>query len=270
MAAIETTFFDLSYLETLANQDTAVHRLEPRAKLVTTLIFIITVVSFPRYEIAALLPFLSYPVVMLALANLPPGYLLKKIALALPFAFFIGVLNPWFDRAIMLQLGPFAISGGWLSFLSILLRALLTVFAALVLIATTGFPGICMALERIGVPPIFVMQLLFLYRYLFVLMDEAARLARARALRSFDGRGLGLKVFSSLIGHLLLRTLDRAQRIHLAMLARGFDGEIRLARAYQIRWREILFVAGWTSLFIFLRSYNLPVLLGEVLTKILL
>ena len=53
-------------------------------------------------------------------------------------------------------------------------------------------------------------QLLFLYRYLFVLIDEASRMARARAMRSFDGRGMGMKVFSYLIGQLLLRTIDRA------------------------------------------------------------
>jgi cobalt/nickel transport system permease protein len=268
MATIESTFFDLGYLETLANQQTVIHRLEPRAKLITTLIFIITVVSFPRYTISGLMPFLIYPVIMISLANLPIGYLVKKIALALPFAFFIGILNPLFDRAIVMQLGPLAISGGWVSFLSILIRFIITVCAALMLIATTGFIGMCMALERIGVPKIFVTQLLFMYRYLFVLIDEATRMARARTLRSFNGKGLGMKVFSYIIGHLLLRTLDRAQRIHLAMLSRGFDGEIRLARRHTIRVSEVVFVCGWSSLFILMRLYNLPVLLGNVLTKL--
>jgi cobalt/nickel transport system permease protein len=268
LATIESTIFDLSYLDTLANQHTAIHSLDPRAKLVTTLTFIGTVISFPRYEISGLMPFLLYPVVMISLGNLPIGYLLKKVCVALPFAFFIGIFNPLFDRVIMMQLGPLAISGGWLSLLSILLRVLTTVLAALILIATTGFTGMCMALEKIGVPKIFVTQLLFMYRYLFVLIDEAARMVRARALRSFDGKGLGLKVFSSIIGHLLLRTLDRAQRIHLAMLSRGFDGEIRIARSYKIRVREIVFGLGWSSLFIVLRLYNLPVLLGNVLMKL--
>ena len=205
---------------------------------------------------------------MMSLGNLPLVYLLKKICLALPFAFFIGIFNPLFDRAIMIHLGPFAISGGWISFLSILMRLIITVFAALILIATTGFTGICLALERIGIPNVFAMQLLFLYRYLFVLIDEAARMARARTLRSFDGKGLGMKVFSSLIGHLLLRTLDRAQRIHLAMLSRGFDGEIRLVRSYRIGVREMYFVLGWSSFFILMRRYNLPILLGNLLTNL--
>ena len=213
------------------------------------------------------MPFLIYPVVMLVLGNLPMGYILKKICIALPFAFFVGIFNPVFDRAIMMKLGPFAISGGWISFLSILMRLIITVCAALILVATTGLNGICMALEKIGIPKVFAMQLLFMYRYLFVLIDEASRLARARALRSFNGKGLGMKVFSYIIGQLLLRTVDRARRIHLAMLSRGFDGEIRLARQYHIRVREVCFAVGCSSLFIVMRLYNMSILLGNVLTK---
>ncbi len=61
-----------------------------------------------------------------------------------------------------------------------------------------------------------------------MLIDEAKRLVRARALRSFKSRGMGIAVFGQLVGQLLLRTIDRSQRIHQAMLSRGFNGEIRL------------------------------------------
>ena len=64
----------------------------------------------------------------------------------------ITIFNPLFDQQTLLQLGPLAISGGWVSFVSILLRFALTVFAALILIATTSFTGVCMALERLGAP----------------------------------------------------------------------------------------------------------------------
>ncbi|NTV76320.1 MAG: hypothetical protein HGA66_19220, partial [Holophaga sp.] len=74
----------------------------------------------------------------------------------------------------------------WISFLSILLRFALTTMAALVLIATTSFTGICAALERLGMPDVLATQLLLLYRYLLVLGEETMRMARARALRLFD------------------------------------------------------------------------------------
>jgi cobalt/nickel transport system permease protein len=105
-----------------------------------------------------------------------------------------------------------------------MIRFTLTVSGALVLIASTGFNSVCMAVEKMGAPRSFAVQLLFLYRYIFVLADEASRMVRARALRTFGRGGTGMRVFTSMIGQLLLRTLDRAQRIHLAMRCRGFDG----------------------------------------------
>jgi cobalt/nickel transport system permease protein len=266
MAKIESSLFDLGALEILAGQQSTIHCLDPRAKLITTLVFVCIVVSFGKYEISALLPFILFPLALVHAADLPAGILLKKLLQVLPFALFIGAFNPLLDRQILLQIGSCEISGGWISFASILLRFALTVFAALILIATTSFTGVCMAMERLGAPRIFTLQLLFLYRYLFVLIDEAIRMVRARALRSFNGRGMGLKVAGNMAGQLLLRTLDRAQRIHQAMLCRGFDGEIRMLRPLHIGRNEVLFTLGWSAFFLLLRLVNLPQLLGDFLT----
>lgn len=268
MAGIDSTIFDIGALDTLAQGDTAVHRLDPRAKLVTCLAFIVCVASFDKYTISALLPFLIFPVVLAGRAGLPFGFLAKRLLVVAPFAIFIGIFNPFFDRAILFHLGPLAISGGWVSFASILLRFVLTIGIALILIATTSFPGVCMALEGIGAPRVFAVQLLLLYRYLFVLINEAMRMVRARALRSFHGRGLGMKIFGQMVGQLLLRTLDRAQRVHLAMLCRGFNGEIRSLRRLHIGRAELLFTGGWTALFVLLRLVNLPQLLGSWVTEL--
>jgi len=269
MARIEASFFDLDTLDLLACGDSSIHRLDPRAKLLTSMVFIVCVVSHGKYEIAALLPYLLFPLSLIILADLPAGYLLKKLLLVAPFAFFIGLFNPFLDHQVVLQFGDIPITGGWLSFASILLRFTLTISIALILVATTSFHGICFALERFRAPRVFVLQLLFLYRYLFVLVDQAIRLVRARALRSFRGRGLGIRTFGPLIGQLLLRTMDRAQRIHLAMLCRGFSGEIRLGRPLRIGLPEALFVCCWSCLFITLRLINLPQVLGTWLTGLL-
>ncbi|MCL4502841.1 MAG: cobalt ECF transporter T component CbiQ [Deltaproteobacteria bacterium] len=269
MASIESSLLNIGYLETLACQETPLHRLDPRAKILTTLAFIITVVSFGKYEITALIPFFIFPVALSAVGNLPPGYLAKKVLLAAPFAFFIGIFNPWLDRTVMVHLGPVAVSGGWVSFASIMLRFLLTVSAGLILIAGTGLNAVCLGLEKLGAPRTFVMQLMFLYRYIFVLTEEALRLIRARSLRSFQGRGLGFTVFSYLIGQLLLRTLARANRIHLAMLSRGFAGKIHLVRPVRIRLNDVAFFVGWSALFILLRIYNLSYVLGNAVEGLL-
>lgn len=264
MSRIESAALSLGTLDTLAYRDSWVHRIDPRIKLLTTLIFIVTVASFDKYSVSGLLPFFIFPLVLIQGGRLPARFLLGKLLLVAPFAVMIGIFNPLLDQQTLLQIGSWNISGGWISFLSILLRFSLTISAALILIATCSFPGICMALEKLGAPRIFSVQLLLLYRYLFVLIEEAIRLVRARALRSFNGRGLGIKVYGQMLSHLLLRTLDRAQRIHLAMLCRGFDGQIRPSRALSIRGMEILFLVGWSTLFLVFRLYNLPQLLGKL------
>jgi cobalt/nickel transport system permease protein len=176
---------------------------------------------------------------------------------AAPFALVIGIFNPLLDQAVMVHLGPVGISGGWVSFASIMIRFTLTVSAAFILIAGTGLNAVCLALDKLGAPRIFVMQLLFLYRYIFVLTEEALRMVRARALRAFDGRGLGFGSYSSMVGHLLLRTLERARRIHLAMLSRGFAGKIHLLRPLHLHAGDVVFFLGWSTLFVLLRLFNL-------------
>ena len=268
MAKIDTTYFDLGSLDALAYRHSPIHALDPRAKLITTLIFIVAVVSFNKYTLSGLLPFFVFPVYLFIRADLPAAQVLKKLLISLPFAFFIGIFNPFFDQVPLLQLGSLHVTGGWISFASILLRFTLTVTAALTLIATTSFTGICMAMEKLGCPRVFALQLLFLYRYLFVLIDEATRLIRARSLRTFHGRGRGLKVFGSLLGQLLLRSIERAQRIHLAMNCRGFNGEIHMRQPVRFKMRDALFILFWSTYFVVCRSWNIPQLLGSLSLEI--
>lgn len=268
MAKIENTLFEIGMLDQLARQDTPLHRLDPRTKLITALGFIVTVVSFNRYEFSALLPLTLYPVSLVARGNLPAGYVLRKLLIASPFVLCVGAFNPFLDRSILLHVGGVALSGGWVSFASILLRFCLTVSAALILVGSTGFNTVCMALSRLGVPCIFSTQLLFLYRYLFVLTEEGLRMVRARNLRSFKGRGAGMRVYGNMLGQLLLRTMDRAQRIHQAMLCRGFDGEVRLVRHFEFCRADIAFLVGWFAFFGLVRVFNLPYLLERFVLRI--
>lgn len=266
MAKLDTHLFQIGALDELSSGQSVFHTLDPRAKLVTTLVFIGTVVSFGKYELSALIPFAIFPLVLISVGGLPFFYLAERVLLVAPFAFFIGIFNPFLDQTVMIHLGSIPVSGGWISFFSIMLRFVLTVGSALVLIALTGFHAVCMGLEKLGVPRPFVVQLLFLYRYLFVLIDEASRMIRAKSLRTFNSRGTKIGTFGSMLGHLLLRTMDRAQRIHLAMCCRGFDGHVRLICPLKIGLKEIAFVLGWSLLFIFMRFYHIPDILGRMVT----
>jgi cobalt/nickel transport system permease protein len=268
MASIDGALLDFKRLDRLAAGDSALHRLDPRAKVLVTLVFIVSVVSFGRYELSALIPFFIFPAVLVGIGDLPAGYLARKIALLCPFALAVGVFNPVFDRAVLVQLGPLGISGGWISCASIVVRAALTVAAALVLVAVTGFPAICRAMERLGMPNAFAVQLIFLYRYIFVLTEEGGRASRARELRSFGNKGQGMGSYGSLLGTLLLRTWLRAERVHMAMLARGFTGSFQTRQEFSFGRAELCYLLGWSALFLALRLHNATQLLGSLVTGI--
>ncbi|MDP2004154.1 MAG: cobalt ECF transporter T component CbiQ [Rubrivivax sp.] len=264
MATLQAALADLRRLDELAARDTRLTRLDPRAKLVTTFAFVLVVVSFERHAVAALLPLALFPIVLASMGEVPAAALLRKLALAAPLALLVGLPNPWLERTPVLLFGETTLAAGWWSLASILLRFVLTVGAALVLVAGTGITALCAALAQLGVPRVFTVQLLFLYRYSFVLGAEAARLSTARQLRS-AGRRASFASHGPLLGHLLLRAFGRAGRIHQAMVARGFDGELRNLRRWRWQPPDTCFVLGWCSVFALLRSVDVPALMGRAL-----
>lgn len=269
MTSLHNAVLELKKLDLLACGQSPLHRLDARAKVLVTFVFIVSVVSFSRYELSALIPFFLFPVVMIARSGLPPRFVIEKIILVSPFIIAVGLFNPLLDRDIVVRFGSFGVSGGWLSFASIVTRTALAVCAAYVLVGITGFAAVCQGLERLGVPKVFVVQLHFLHRYIFVLAEEVGRVTQARELRSCGGKGLGARSFAPMVGHLLLRTWQRADRIHAAMLSRGFCGMFHAGSATGFGVSEICFVLLWSSLFVFMRLYNLTLLLGYYIERLI-
>lgn len=261
---LENISFDFRQFDLLAEQST--HRSglpSPVISVLTTLACIVSVASFDRYSVSALLPYFLYPLVLSILSCLPGRVLLAKVLLVLPFALLIAIMNPLLDRSVACQFGQVTISGGWISFSSIMLRAALTAAAALSLLAATGFSALCSALERLGLPLPLVSQLLFMYRYLHLLIDDARMASKARVLRSQGNQGMGIRPYSSMLSHLLIRSWERAERIHMAMLARGFKGQFPARYQRATRLYDYIWLLGWLTLFILCRIKNLPLLLGR-------
>lgn len=251
-------------MDELGRLDSPMHRIDARAKVLATLAFTVAVLSFPRQAVSPLTPFLFYPVTLVALGHIPPRLILRKLFAAAPFALLVGLFNPLVERRPVMALGPVVVTDGWLACLSILLRFALTAGAALALVACTGMHRLGAAMARLGVPRVFVMQILFLYRYLFVVAGQASAMLRGAALRA-PGRALPLPAYGAMTGHLLIRSLDRAERVFDAMAARGFDGEVRLLQAPRLRWSDALFLGGCLLFFLAARLRNLPEALGRLI-----
>ncbi len=239
---------------------------DPRALLLSALACIVTAISFERHTVAALLPLALFPLVLAIRAQLPWRLMGRTLLLAAPFVLMVGLFNPLLERDTALLLGGWPVSAGWLSLLSILLRAAVAVSTTLALVACTGMPALFNAMTRLHVPQALSLQLWLLYRYLFVLGAEASRMETARRLRTGAQPRPSLATWGALLGQLLLRSVDRAQRLHQAMQARGFAGTLPSAA---LRWRlaDSAFMAGWCSFFIAVRTLDLPSLLGSALLR---
>ncbi|MGE5894892.1 MAG: cobalt ECF transporter T component CbiQ [bacterium] len=265
----QDAYFNIGYLDTLSYGNTFVHRLDPRIKLIVSLTFILVVVSFPKYALTGLLPFALYPIFLFAAGDIPVKPVIRKIVLLSPFIILVGIGNPLIDTGVQFRMGAWGVSGGWISFLSIVIKFILTTSVAFLLIATSSFIGICEGLQRLRVSDVFVIQMLFLYRYLFVLLEEAFSMMRAREARSFGNKGYGIKPFINLVSVLLVRTLQKAERIHGAMVSRGFQGRITTARTRSITFPDLAFLVTALAVFAVLRFYDLPRAVGTFLMEVL-
>jgi len=261
MSKLTGAIHTVKTLEDHALKKSVIHRLNPVSKLAVTLAYIGIAVSFGRYDISALLPMIFYPVVIFSLSEVDLRFFIKPLLFAMPVIVFLGIFNPVFDTQILF-IGSVAVSRGWLTFMSVFIKGMLTVSAALLLAATTGISSIAAALRFIKIPKLFVLQILLVYRYITVILEEADRITLAYSLKAPGQRGIHYKVWGSLTGQLLLRTFDRAQRIYEAMLLRGFSGEYMTGKAIRFTAADCFYIILWLAFFILVRRVNITGMLG--------
>ena len=254
----------VSRMEQLAMASSPLHRLTPLAKLITSFIYIITVISFPAHNISGMVPFIFYPAVLMAVSGTPYKTLFKRLLIALPFPLLGGLANLFLLPETVFYLGGFAVSQGLLSFISIILKTILCVFSVLILIASTPFTQICACLSALKLPKILCLQLAMTYRYLSVLISEAAAILTAYSLRSPKTNGVKIRDMGCLLGQLLLRSFDRAERIYQAMKCRGFEGIYHLRQNGGWQAADTLYTVLVTLAVIFLRFFNLSLFFGQI------
>ncbi|HBY96087.1 MAG TPA: cobalt ECF transporter T component CbiQ [Chloroflexi bacterium] len=237
--------------------ESLIHRLDPRVKVVVTVLFIVSNVLLPDGAWFAFL--LAWGLILLvnALAGLGPGYAARRSFVALPFA--LAAITAIFAipgrPLVAWAVGPWhlvATDAGLMRFLSIVVRSWLSVQMAILLTATTPFPDLMHALRHLHVPQLLVAIISFMYRYLFVLTDEATRLLRAREARSArvaGGSGGGsiawrARVAGNMAGQLFLRSYERSDRVYNAMLARGYSGQLLTLNPHVMRARDWMVGGG--------------------------
>lgn len=226
-----------------------------RAAIVLLALFILFVISVPKYDLAGVLAFASFPLLFLTGSGIALSPLMKRLLLATPFILFMGAGNIVLDRAPDFTIGGLTLTRGMVSATVMATKTVATLSALLGLLACMPFHRFGRALRSLGVPEVFVTQLLLVYRYSFLLSEEAEMMQKARDLRSFGDRGKGVLETARLIGSLLIRTTARAERIYMAMSARGFRTGMASKRHVPVKRRDIAATALVGMLFLLVRSF---------------
>lgn len=244
-------------LEGLANRNTCVHRLHPLAKLITSAVFIIMVISFDKYSFGRLIPYIFYPAFLMVLSETPYSMLLKRFLIALPFCLFAGITNVIFDRDYAFVIGGIAVSYGLISLFTILFRTYLCVMAVLILVSVTSLSELTNAMRRVRVPNIFIIMFEMTYRYIGVLVNEAYSMYIAYSLRSAKEKGIEMRHMGSFAGQLLLRSIDRAERVYNAMKCRGYVFHAFLPNRRKLKQKDIIYIIIVCGLCVTFRIVNL-------------
>ena len=210
--------------EELACGRSLIHDRSPVAKLLVTILFLIAVQSFGKYELSGLVTMILLPMIAYRLANIELSLCFYKLRFVLPFLLIMGVFQPFLDRTPKLCVGAFVITGGMLSMAVLVLKGLLCLMASFLLAATTPVTGLCSALERLCIPRIMTSCLLLCVRYVGTLLEQTEVMWESYSLRAPGQKGIHPKAWGSFLGQLILRSVDKADSLYTAMCLRGFQG----------------------------------------------
>lgn len=263
------------FLDPYQPRQSPVHGLDGRVKLVLAVAFILTTSLAPMGAWAVYILLLAFLLSAELLSEVPLRYFLTRAILALPFV--LAALPLPFSvpgtPLAEVSIGKVDLSittEGLARLISIALKSWISVQIAILLTVSTPFPELLQAMRALRIPRLLVAIFGLMWRYLFVFVDEALRLLRARTARSSQhpqqnyrsGRTVAwrARVTGAMAGSLFLRAFERSDRIYLAMLARGYDGEIRAKPLPPLPRSQQLLLVGGIALFLLIWVF------GQLLT----
>ena len=217
------------------------------------LAFVLFVVSVPKFDITAVVAYSAFPLFAAILLNISYVTLFKRLLILSPFILIMAAANPLLDRQPFITVGAVTFSAGIISGIVIVVKSVVAIGAVIIFSYCVHFTSFCKVLRTIRVPEVFVTQLLLLYRYSFLLVDEAQAMQRARSMRSFRKNGTGIVTTAKLIGSLLLRTASHADHIYRAMVARGFSGEFDRRNKISFKLTDWCAIVIIVSVFVLIR-----------------
>lgn len=238
--------------EPFAIGESIVHRLDPRIRLILTVLYSFVVAL--SYHFSVLIPALVLSSILIVISRIRIQQVLKRLVIVNTLILLLWLLLPFtFKGETLAHIGSFAIyRPGVILAAQITVKSNAILLAFIALIATMSLATLGHALHRLGVPEKIVQLLLMTYRYVFVIEQEYQRLIRAAKVRGFrPGTNANTyRTYSYVIGMLFVRAAARAERVHQAMLCRGFSGKFYSLQEFQINSASWVFAMMMTAVIV--------------------
>lgn len=269
MSKLSHTFHEIQTIDNMARRNQWVNRIHPLVKLCITIFYMLMVVSYDKYNLTGLLGMFVYPLILFELAEVSFRDAFYKLRIVLPLVCAVGIFNPIFDYEPIAMLFGITVTSGMFSMCTLMLKGIFTVLSSYLLIATTTIEELCYALRLMHLPKLFVTQILLTYRYISVLLLEANRITQAYSLRAPKQKGIQFKVWGSLSGQMLLRSMDRANELYQSMCLRGYTGEFYYQKSIRILPSHILYLIVWLAILSIFRIFPVFEIVGKIIVSAL-
>lgn len=242
------------FLDRYSDLDSPLHKVSPTAKVVVFLALIVFCVTTSTVTYPSFAGYFGFLLLCLVVSHVPVIHVLRRSLVVLPFLAMAALSIPFMGSTG--NHPPGLTPGGHPGlavFKDVAIKSYVSIFSLVILSSLTPFPRFMGALHKLGAPRLFLSIMSFTYRYLFLLIEEIERLQRARDARCYGGKWFWqTKVIGRMIGTFFLRSYERAERVHQAMVARGFDGRVASPRPEPMQGRDYAFVVVALGIFSFL------------------
>ena len=234
-----------SFIDKYHHLDSALHRLDSRVRVCLFLLLILAAVTTPAVAIVRLIAMAIFLALLISLSKIPPLFILKRLLLVLPFLVMALLMAPFLKVGqptvvLDMRLAEITVDSRVVIVVAAFMKASISVVSVIVLLNSGRFSDFLKALQALKVPAVLTSLLMFIYRYIFIIIDQFQRMFIARRSRTFSNsrtwRGL-----PGLIGVGFIRASERGERVYDSMLSRGFDGTIRTLNQFKIAPADIIF-----------------------------
>lgn len=239
-------------------------RIHPLVKLLITITYIVFLTSINKYDIITTITMVIYLIAVSIIGDISIKNCIKKFKIIFILLFFIGIANPILDRTIVTYIGIIPITTGIISMITLFLKGFFAIIASYLLITTTSIEDICYALKLLHIPNTLIVIFMLIYRYIMVFLKEVEKIWTAYSMRAPKQKGINFKVWGSMIGSLLIRSMDRAQIVYESMELRGFNPDNFFIRTKHINSISIIYFVAIIILLVLIRFVPIFEIIGNI------